>query len=99
MSERRKDRRVLIRRTVDVSWEDRYVMGWGRNIGLGGMYVQCEQRPEAGARVRLTVRFRRAPAVSIQARVCRTTDDGFAVSFDALEPVAADAINKVVGIS
>jgi hypothetical protein len=97
MDERRRDRRVLIRRTVDVFWDDGCAQGWGQNIGFGGMYVQSEQCPQVGANVRLTVRFHRAPIVSIPARVCRTNDAGFAVNFEALEQAATDTIRKVVG--
>ena len=88
---------MLIRRTVDFSWEGGQASGWGRDIGPGGMYVQSQEYPAAGTNVRITVRFRRAPTVSFPARVCRTTGAGFAVHFDALGQLELETIRKVVG--
>ncbi len=96
MVERRNGRRVLIRRLVDVSWEKGRTAAWGRDIGIGGMYIQSQNGPGPGAHVQLTVRFRRAPTVSIPARVCWTNDDGFAVRFLALDESQRDTIRRVI---
>jgi hypothetical protein len=87
---------VLIRRMVDVSWEQGQAGGWGRDISLGGMYIQGHQHPEAGADVHVTVHFRHQAALSIPAQVCRTDDAGFAVRFVALNQLVADTIRKAV---
>ncbi len=87
---------MLIRRAVDFSWGQEHGLGWGRNISLGGMFVESRERPAPGVNVSLTVRFRRAPTVSIPARVCRTQEGGFAVLFDALGPREQDTIRRVV---
>lgn len=97
VNERRSNRRVLIRRSVDFSWEGGEASGWGRDIGPGGMYVQSDEHPAAGTSVKITVRFRRAPTVSIPARVCRTTGGGFAVHFDSLGQLELETILKVIG--
>ena len=97
VNDRRQARRVLIRRSVDFYWEGGSGSGWGRDIGPGGMYVQSQEQPEPGASIQITVRFHRAPTVSIPARVCRTTTGGFAVHFDGLGQLAEDTIRKVVG--
>ena len=97
MIDRRRARRVLIRRTVEFSWDQGEASGWARDIGPEGMYVESAMQPASGTGVRLTVRFRRAPAVSIPARVCRANRDGFAVVFDQLGPKELDTIRKVVG--
>ncbi len=72
-------------------------LGWGRDISLGGMYVESSQSLSPGVTVSIKVRFRRAPYVSIPARVCRSNDRGFAVHFDRLAPPEREAIQKVVG--
>jgi hypothetical protein len=96
MSERRNGRRVLIRRMVDVVWNDGEATAWGRDIGVGGMYVQSKGCPQAGANVRLMVRFRRAPTVTIPAQVCWTDEDGFAVRFVGLGKFETDTIKQVI---
>jgi hypothetical protein len=97
VSERRRGRRVLIRRTVQFSWEGGQASGWGRDISPEGMYVESDTHPAAGAGLRITVRFQRVPAVSFPARVCRLSKDGFAVAFETLGPREIDTIKKVVG--
>ena len=96
MSERRNGRRVLIRRKVDVVWKNGEATAWGRDIGIGGMYVQCRGCPEAGADVRLMVRFHRAPAVTIPAQVCWSDEEGFAVRFVGLGKFETDTIRRVL---
>ncbi len=96
MVERRNGRRVLIRRLVDVSWDKGRTVAWGRDIGIGGMYIQSEDGPGPGADVQLTVRFRRVPTVSIPARVCWTDEEGFAVRFVALGQSETDTIRRVI---
>jgi hypothetical protein len=88
---------VLIRRKVDVSWDQGQAVGWGRDVSLGGMYVQSQQRPQAGVAVHVTVRFHGEAPVSIPARVCRSDEGGFAVQFVAVGQREADTIRRVVG--
>ncbi|MFC1642536.1 PilZ domain-containing protein [Myxococcota bacterium] len=97
MNERRKDSRILIRRLVDVSWEQGHGVAWGRDISLGGMYIQASRQPTHGADVHLRIRFRRSGTISVPARVCRTDDKGFAVQFLAVGQPEAEAIRKVLG--
>jgi hypothetical protein len=96
VQERRRRRRVLIRRVVDVSWDQGQATGWARDISLGGMYVQSQQPPRCGADVRVTVSFRHGVAVSIPARVCRRDEGGFAVQFGAIGQLEADTISRVL---
>jgi hypothetical protein len=96
MQERRIGRRILIRRKVDVAWDDGETAAWGRDIGIGGMYVESSGAPEPGANVRLTVRFRRAPAVSIPAQVCWKDENGFAVRFVSLGRHETETIRRVI---
>lgn len=97
VNERRRGRRVLIRRTVQFSWEGGEASGWGRDISAEGMYVVSDRRPAPGAGVRITVRFHRVPAISIPGRVCRATSDGFAVVFEALGCDEIETLKRVVG--
>ncbi|MBN1606384.1 MAG: PilZ domain-containing protein [Polyangiaceae bacterium] len=97
MIDRRRGRRVLIRRTVQFSWDQGEASGWARDIGPQGMYVESAKQPASGAGVRMTVRFQRAPAVSIPARVCRANSEGFAVVFEKLGPNELETIRKVLG--
>jgi hypothetical protein len=87
----------MIRRTVQFSWAKGEASGWARDIGPEGMYVESATQPAAGAGVRMTVRFQRAPAVSIPARVCRSTPDGFAVVFEKLGAQERETLRKVLG--
>ena len=96
VQERRRRHRVLIRRAVDVAWDQRQATGWARDISLGGMYVQSQQQPRCGSDVRVTVRFRHGAAVSIPARVCRSDESGFAVEFGAIGQLEADTIRRVL---
>ena len=96
MKERRRLARVLIRRAVDVSWDLGRAEGWGRNISLGGMYVQSQARPDAGAKVHVTVRLRRGAPLSMPARVCRNDEGGFAVQFVAVGQLEAGTLRKLV---
>ena len=97
MTERRHNSRVLIRRAVDFFWESGAASGWGHDIGMHGMYIQTQQRLEPGTAVHVTVHFRRARPISVDARVSRADDNGFAVQFERLGAFANDIIRKVVG--
>jgi hypothetical protein len=97
VKERRHDSRVLIRRAVDFLWDGGEASGWGHDLGVHGMYVQTAQRLEPGTALRVTVHFRRAPPISVDARVTRTDETGFAVEFEHLDGLADEIIRKVVG--
>jgi hypothetical protein len=94
--ERRRRQRVLIRRKVDISWEEGRAAGWGRDISIAGLYVQSREQPTPGANVRVTVRLRHGGELSMPGRVCRSDIEGFAVQFLAVGELEADAIRKVV---
>jgi hypothetical protein len=97
VNERRHNSRVLIRRAVDFLWEGGAATGWGHDIGMHGMYVQTEQRLTPGTVVHVTVHFRRANPISVDAKVSRTDDNGFAVQFEKLGGLADTIIRRVIG--
>lgn len=97
MDDRRQASRVLIRRAVDFFWDGGAASGWGHNLGPRGMYVQTEQQLAPGTAVRVTVHFRRARPISVDARVCRSDTGGLAVRFERLGTFASETIRKVIG--
>ena len=97
VKERRHNSRVLIRRAVDFFWDSGAASGWGHDIGMRGMYIQSEQRLEPGTAVHVTVHFRRVRPITVDARVSRADETGFAVQFVHLGGFANEVIRKVVG--
>ncbi|MBN1607250.1 MAG: PilZ domain-containing protein [Polyangiaceae bacterium] len=97
MNERRHNSRVLIRRAVDFLWDGGAASGWGHDLGMNGMYIQSGQRLAPGTAVHVTVHFRRAKPISVDARVRRMDETGFAVEFERLGGLADEIIRKVIG--
>ena len=59
------------------------VDGRTRDISAAGAYVVCSNPPPAGAKVRVEVELASVgQTLSMQGKVTRADEDGFAVSFD-----------------
>jgi hypothetical protein len=71
-AERREHPRVEIRWPIKIKTSQGLIEGRLRNLGAGGAYIHCEQTPEPGEHVALTIKPPDQPPLEITAEVVWT---------------------------
>jgi len=101
--ERRRAQRVDLVVRVDYKTVDELFSEFARNINEGGMFVETESPPEAGAPVALQFRIPgSAEPIQVMGRVVRSSvgergdPPGMGVEFDDLDDQSRELINHLV---
>ena len=98
-SDRREHPRVEIRWPIKIKTAQGLIEGRLRNLGSGGAYIHCEQTPEPGERVALTINPPDQPPFEIAAEVVWTGKVfalGMGVNFVEISDTDRDFIAEIV---
>jgi len=104
-AESRRTRRVRLERTVDLSSDDNFFVGFANDISVGGLFVATSDPPPRGALVELVFTLPDGTRIEAEGEVrwTREYDDrapyafpGVGIQFKRLPPTALTAIGRFV---